>query len=92
MRAGLMLLAATGVVIAATAVAAAAREPCDEDSIETIAEDGDLIVLASGAKIDVAGEDQPTAALWREGDDVLVCGRTVIDKDQGNERIRVRAR
>ncbi len=88
MRAGFFLLAVLGLFVAAVAPA---REACDEDAIETIAEDGDLIVLASGEKYDVAIADQPTAALWQEGDDVLVCGRSMIDKDQGNERIKVRA-
>jgi hypothetical protein len=89
MRAGFILLLTVGFIAAASA-AAPAREAYDEDSIETIAQDGDLIVLASGGKYDVAVADQATAALWQEGDDVLVCGRTIIDKDQGNERIKVR--
>jgi hypothetical protein len=89
MRAGLILLTVTGFVVAASATAPA-RDACEEDSIDTISQDGDLIVLASGERYDVRTEDQATAALWQEGDDVLVCGRTIIDKDQGNERIRVR--
>ncbi len=89
MRAGFFVLVTAG-FLAAAAVAAPAREACDDDSIETIAPDGDLIVLASGAKYDVTIADQPTVALWQEGDDVLVCGRTIIDKNHDNERIRVR--
>ncbi len=87
-----MLLLTAGILAALVAapIATPAREACDDDSIETIGPDGDLIVLASGAKYDVAIADQSTAALWQEGDDVLLCGRTMIDKDHGNERIRVR--
>ncbi len=87
MRAGFVLVTA-GCFLAAAVAAAPAREACDDDSIETIAPDGDLIVLASGGKYDVALADQ--SELWQEDDDVLVCGRTMIDKDHGNERIRVR--
>jgi len=85
MRASLILLAMLGV-----AFAAPARAACDDDSIGTISEDGDLIVLASGQAYDVAAEDQATAALWQEGDDVLLCGHTIIDKDENDERIKVR--
>lgn len=91
MRAGFLLLVTAGFLVAVSA-AAPARKACEEDSIDTVSEDGDRIVLASGEKYHVARDDQSTAALWQEGDDVLVCGRTMIDKDQGNERIRVRAR
>jgi hypothetical protein len=62
-----------------------ARAACDKDTIDTISEDGDLIVLSSGTSYDVADDDQSTAASWQEGDDVLVCGHTMIDKNQGGK-------
>ena len=42
------------VVMAAASFIAPAWARCDRDSIETISEDGDLIILASGDKYDVS--------------------------------------
>jgi hypothetical protein len=78
------VLAATILFCSAIAFAA-----CDEDTIDTISPDGDLIVLTSGASYDVDPGDQTTAALWQEGDEVLICGDTIVDKDQGGERVEV---
>jgi hypothetical protein len=72
-------------------VAVPARAACDEDSIETVSEDGDLIVLTSGATFDVGSGDDVTASEWHEGDDVLVCGDTIINKDENGEQIEVTA-
>ena len=55
---------------------------CDEDTIETVSPDGDLIVLASGQTYDVAPGDDVTAAVWQEGDDVLICEDTIIDNGE----------
>jgi hypothetical protein len=63
---------------------------CDKDTIDTLSDDGDLIVLTSGGSYDVDPGDQSTASGWSEGDDVLVCGNKIIDKDQGGERVEVR--
>ncbi len=83
-RTGVILLAITAFSLASPAWAA-----CDEDSIETVSEDGDLIVLTSGDQYDVASGDEATAAQWQEGDDVLVCGDTIVDKDQGDDQVDV---
>lgn len=71
-------------------LARASWAACDDDSIDTVSEDGDLIVLSSGDEYDVSPAYEATAALWMEGDDVLVCGNTIIDKDQGGKRIKVK--
>ncbi len=84
MRASLILL-----VMAGVSLAAPVRAACESDSIETISQDGDLIVLLSGQTYDVAAEDQATAALWLEGEDVLVCRETMINKTENNEKIKV---
>ncbi len=84
MRASLILLVMAGVSLAAPALAA-----CERDSIETISQDGDLIVLLSGQTYDVAAEDQATAALWQEGEGVLVCRETMINKNENNGKIKV---
>lgn len=74
--------AAVVVVLLTVYLAMPARAACDRDTIDTISEDGDLIVLSSGTTYDVDADDQTTAAGWQEGDDVLVCGHTMIDKNQ----------
>jgi hypothetical protein len=62
---------------------------CDDETIDTISEDGDLIVLSSGESYDVAPGDEGTASTWQEGEDVLVCGDTIINKDENGEKIEV---
>jgi hypothetical protein len=76
-------------VMAAFSLAEPAFAACDEDTIDTISEDGDLIVLSSGESYDVAPGDETTAALWQEGEDVLVCGDTIINKDENGEKVEV---
>ena len=62
---------------------------CDADTIETISEDGDLIVLQSGLSYDVDLTDQSTAAQWSENEDVLVCDDKIINKDENGEAVGV---
>ena len=62
---------------------------CDADTIETISEDGDLIVLQSGLSYDVDLTDQSTAAQWSEHEDVLVCDDKIINKDENGEAVGV---
>jgi hypothetical protein len=84
MRSRLALL-----VLVCISMAAPAWSACDDDTIETISDDGDLITLTSGESYDVAPSDQSTAALWQEGDDVLVCDDTIVNKDENGEKIGV---
>ena len=46
-------------------------------------------ILTSGESYDVMAGDTATAAQWHEGDDVLVCGDTIINKDEHGEKIEV---
>ena len=63
---------------------------CDADTIETVSQDGDLIVLQSGASYDVDVSDQSTASQWTENQDVLVCrGRKIVNKDENRESVDV---
>jgi hypothetical protein len=78
-----LLLAAT------LSLAEPAWAACDEDTIDTISQDGDLIVLNSGEAYDVAPGDEATAATWLEGEDVLICADTIINKDENGEKIEV---
>jgi hypothetical protein len=84
MLAKLILLVMVGLSLAEPTWAA-----CIEDSIDTVSEDGDLIILTSGQSYDVMAGDASTAAQWQEGDDVLVCGDTIINKDERGEKIEV---
>jgi hypothetical protein len=47
-------------------------------------------VLSSGDEYDVSPDYEATAALWMEGDDVLVCGNTIINKDRGGKRVKAK--
>jgi len=84
MRGGLIVLVMCGWLAAAPAGAA-----CENDTIETISEDGDLIIVASGQAYDVSAPDQSMASLWQEGDSVRICGGTMINTDERGESIKV---
>lgn len=62
---------------------------CSDDTIDTVSDDGDLIVLRSGELYDVAAGDQGTASLWREGADVLVCSEKIINEDEDGEEVGI---
>lgn len=79
---------ATAILLMAC-LALQARAACDQETIDTVSEDGDLIILTSGDQYDVDPGDQSTAASWQEGDTVLVCGYTIVDSDQGGEQVDV---
>ena len=62
---------------------------CDEDTIETISDSGDLIILTSGLAFDVLPGDDATASTWLENEDVLIRKDVIINKDQHGEKIEV---
>jgi hypothetical protein len=64
---------------------------CDQDTIDSIADDGSIIVMTSGASYRVSALDQTDAMFWLAEDDVLICkGETeIINKNEKRERIRV---
>ncbi len=64
---------------------------CDEDSIETVADDGAKLILLTGAVYTVTGGDEATSATWLAADDVLICdGDTkIINKDENGESVEV---
>ena len=85
-----MLRAATLICAVALLMSAVpAMASCDEDTIDTVSEDGDLIVLSSGDGFDVAAGDEPTASTWNEGDNVLICGDVIINKDDSGAKVGV---
>jgi hypothetical protein len=85
-----MLRAASLICAVALLMAAApAMASCDEDTIDTVSSDGDLIILSSGDAYDVAAGDDETASTWNEGDNVLMCGDVIINKDDSGAKVAV---
>jgi hypothetical protein len=82
-------LAAIALVVLSGAGAVAGS--CDDDTIDSIADDGSIIVMTSGASFRVSELDQTDAMFWPAVDDVLICkGETeIINKNEKRERIRV---
>lgn len=80
---GALLLA----VVVSPALAA-----CDDDEIASIALDGSVIKMRSGAIFHVLSSDQLDASLWLARDDVLICNdeTEIINKDQEGERVTAR--
>ena len=66
-------------------------QSCYDDSIDTVSDDGDIIVMISGAVFQVDLDDQVDTALWLPADDVLICnGDTeLINPDENGERASV---
>jgi cyanophycinase-like exopeptidase len=78
------------ILMLASLAARPAFAACDEDSIDTVSEDGETIILSSGAVYQVDVSDQVDVASWLPGEDVLVCNDAVIvNKDEDAERIGV---
>jgi hypothetical protein len=76
------------IVIAGTPAVAQA---CDQDTIDSIADDGSIIVMTSGASFRVSPLDQTDAMFWLAADDVLICRdeTEIINKNEKRERIQV---
>ncbi|HWG75495.1 MAG TPA: hypothetical protein VN660_01740 [Steroidobacteraceae bacterium] len=85
MRVKLFVGALAVLLLSATAWASS----CDEETIDTVSEDGDLIVLSDGNAYDVVPGDEVTASEWQEGDSVLMCGDKIINKDEDGESIDI---
>jgi hypothetical protein len=66
-------------------------QSCDQDTIDSIADDGSIIVMTSGASFRVSPLDQTDAMFWLAEDDVLICKdeTEIINKNEKRERIRV---
>ncbi len=65
-------LAAASALLAALIVPAVAQ-PCDSDSIQSVSDDGAVVVLMSGAVFRVAPTDRVGTAQRQAGDDVFIC-------------------
>ena len=78
------------ILMLASLVTQPAFAGCDEDSIDTVSEDGETIILSSGAVYQVDLSEQVDTGSWQSGEDVLVCNDAVIiNKDENAERVSV---
>ncbi|MFY9627207.1 MAG: hypothetical protein WAK03_03505 [Methylocystis sp.] len=63
---------------------------CDEDSISTVSDDGEILVMLSGQVYRVDAGDTADTALWLPTEDVLICGLgsvEIINKDSQGEKV-----
>ncbi len=66
-------------------------QSCDDESIQSVSDDGSIIIMISGAVFQVNPVDQVDTALWLAADDVLVCDDDkIINKDENGETASVR--
>lgn len=65
----------------------AAPSGCDDDSIETVGDDGAILEMLSGAVYRVQDYDTATSSIWLTADDVLICGNKIIDKDEDGDTV-----
>jgi hypothetical protein len=50
---------------------------CDEDTIRSVTNDGEIIVMQSGAVFEVMAGDTVDSALWLPVSDVMICQRAL---------------
>ena len=65
----------------------APSQDCEEDSIQTVGDDGAVLEMLSGAVYHVADYDKVTSSIWLATDDVLICGTRIINKDENGETV-----
>jgi hypothetical protein len=71
--------------------APAYAQSCDDESIQSVSDDGSIIIMISGTVFQVNPVDQVDTALWLAADDVLVCDdEKIINKDENGETASVR--
>ena len=68
-----MVKFAGALIVASILVAPALAQFCNKDSIESVTQDGSIIVMASGAVYSVDVADQNTTLRWQPMDEVLIC-------------------
>ncbi len=65
-------------------------QSCDDETIDSVSNDGSIIILLAGAVYRVSEQDQVQTALWLPNSSVLVCGeREIINTDEQGERAKV---
>lgn len=75
------------IVLCLLATPAAAHAACDEDTLETVSDGGETLVMQSGHVYRVNGGDTVDTQLWLAAEDVLVCdGDEIINKEENGEK------
>jgi hypothetical protein len=77
-------------LMASTSVTAHAKN-CEDDSIDSVSDDGDIIKLLSGNVYEIDSTDTVDTALWLPADDVLVCEEgggivEIVNTDENGEK------
>ncbi|WP_146030305.1 hypothetical protein [Methylocella silvestris] len=83
------MIARAAIVLSAVAFAAPAFAACDEDTLETVSDGGEILVMQSGHVYQVEGGVTVDTRLWLPAEDVLICGDEIIYKDEDGERASV---
>ena len=91
------IAAAIVALVAAVSGGQAATRSCEDDTLQHKSDDGDILIMMSGAVYEVLPGDNIDSALWLPPEDVLICeaplmyqGRTVmiydiINTDEGEK-------
>ena len=75
------VIAVLTVAILNAAVSICAKSAtCDEDSIKSVTEDGEIIVMFSGHVYQVLPGDNIDSMLWLPASDVMICVRSISVK------------
>lgn len=77
MRHGLGWLMAASLALAWSAPMAFAASGCDDDTLQSKADDGSILVMTSGAVYEVLAGDEIDASLWLPVSDMMICPNTV---------------
>jgi hypothetical protein len=63
---------------------------CEEDTLETVSDGGDILIMLSGAVYQVQSGGEVDSQSWLPTEDVIICGSdTIINKDENGERVDV---
>jgi hypothetical protein len=82
-------------VVLALAVATAAifgvmvakATACEEDTLDTVSDGGDILIMVSGKVYQVDSGDDVDSQLWLAAEDVIICGNTIINKNENGEKV-----
>lgn len=75
-----VIAALTAAILNIVVLVNAKSATCDEDSIKSITDDGEIIVMLSGHVYQVLPGDDIDSMLWLPASDVMICIRSINDK------------
>jgi hypothetical protein len=81
---------ALALLIFMTIPTSAFASDCDEDSISTVSNDGEILVMLSGHVYRVDAGDTVDSALWLPAEAVLICGAgsvEIVNTDNEGEKV-----